>query len=55
MAHPRLAEAGYAITAFDLPGHGRSAPAAEPGAWALDTDLYAELILGFLDAWRNLP
>jgi pimeloyl-ACP methyl ester carboxylesterase len=51
MAHPRLAEAGYAITAFDLPGHGRSAPAAEPGAWALDTDLYAELILGFLDAW----
>ena len=51
MAHPRLAEAGYAVTAFDLPGHGRSAPAGIPGAWALDTDLYAELILGFLDAW----
>jgi len=51
MAHPRLAEAGYAITAFDLPGHGRSAPATEPGAWALDTNLYAELILNFLDAW----
>jgi pimeloyl-ACP methyl ester carboxylesterase len=51
MAHPRLAEAGYALTAFDLPGHGRSAPAAEPGAWALDTDLYAELILSFLDKW----
>lgn len=51
MAHPRLAEAGFAVTAFDLPGHGRSAPAAAPGAWALDTDLYAELILNFLDAW----
>ena len=51
MAHPRLAEAGYAVTAFDLPGHGRSAPAAAPGAWALDTDLYAELILSFLDRW----
>jgi prepilin-type processing-associated H-X9-DG protein len=40
MAHPRLAEAGYAVTAFDLPGHGRSPPAAEPdpddpaGRWA---------------------
>ena len=51
MTNPRLAEAGYAVTAFDLPGHGRSAPAAEPGAWALDTDLYAELILSFLDSW----
>lgn len=51
MAHPRLAEAGFAVTAFDLPGHGRSAPAAEPGSWALDTDLYAALILNFLDAW----
>jgi len=51
MVHPRLAEAGYAIAAFDLPGHGRSAPAAEPGAWVLDTDLYADLILGFLNAW----
>jgi pimeloyl-ACP methyl ester carboxylesterase len=51
MAHPRLAKAGYAVTAFDLPGHGRSAPAAEPGAWALDTELYAGLILSFLDNW----
>lgn len=51
MDEPRLAEAGFAITAFDLPGHGRSPAVAEPGGWALDTELYAELILGFVDAW----
>ena len=51
MTHERLTSAGYAITSFDLPGHGRSAAAAEPGGWALDTDLYAELILGFMNAW----
>ena len=51
MAEPRLAEAGFAITAFDLPGHGRSPAVTEPGGWALDTELYAELVLGFVAAW----
>ena len=51
MDEPRLAEAGFALTAFDLPGHGRSPAVAEPGGWALDTELYAELILGFVEAW----
>lgn len=48
-AEPALG--GWAITAFDLPGHGRSPPIAAPGEWALDTDLYCELILGFCAAW----
>jgi pimeloyl-ACP methyl ester carboxylesterase len=48
-AEPALA--GHAVIAFDLPGHGRSPPTAAPGAWALDTDLYASLVLGFRDAW----
>ncbi len=51
MCEPRLAEAGFALTTFDLPGHGRSPAVTEPGAWALNTDLYAELILGFREAW----
>ena len=51
MADPRLASAGWSVTTFDLPGHGRSPAVAEPGAWALSTDLYAELVLGFLHAW----
>lgn len=51
MNEPRLTEAGFAIAAFDLPGHGRSPAVAEPGGWALDTGLYAELILGFVDTW----
>ncbi|MBS7792214.1 alpha/beta hydrolase [Roseococcus sp. SDR] len=51
MSEPRLAEAGYALTTFDLPGHGRSPAIVEPGAWRLTTDLYAELILGFREAW----
>jgi pimeloyl-ACP methyl ester carboxylesterase len=50
-AEPALRAAGYAITAFDLPGHGRSPAPGQPGAWALTTDLYAELILGFREAW----
>ncbi|MCU0889233.1 MAG: alpha/beta hydrolase [Rubritepida sp.] len=50
-AEPGLRAAGFALTAFDLPGHGRSPPIAAPGAWALTTDLYAELILGFREAW----
>jgi len=36
---------------FDMPGHGKSPPLAAPGAWALDTERYCALILGFLDAW----
>ena len=51
MAEPRLAAAGWGVTAFDMPGHGRSPAIGEPGAWALTTDLYAELVLGFRDAW----
>ncbi|WP_343893693.1 alpha/beta fold hydrolase [Craurococcus roseus] len=51
MSEPRLAAAGWSVTTFDMPGHGRSPPIAEPGAWALTTDLYAELVLGFRDAW----
>lgn len=43
--------AGYALVAFDMPGHGKSPPLAAPGAWALDTERYCALILGFLDAW----
>jgi pimeloyl-ACP methyl ester carboxylesterase len=51
MSEPRLAEAGFALTTCDLPGHGRSPAVTEPGAWALTTDLYAELILGFREGW----
>ena len=51
MSEPRLAAAGYALTTFDLPGHGRSPAITEPGGWALDTELYAALILGFREAW----
>ncbi|MCX7372636.1 MAG: alpha/beta fold hydrolase [Alphaproteobacteria bacterium] len=43
--------AGYSLVAFDMPGHGKSPPLAAPGAWALDTERYCALILGFLDAW----
>lgn len=50
-AEPRLLEAGYAITAFDMPGHGRSPAPRAPGEWALTTELYAQLILGFREAW----
>lgn len=49
MAEPRLA--GHRIVTMDLPGHGRSPAAAAPGEWALTTELYAQLILGFMDAW----
>jgi len=48
-AEPALA--GWAITAFDLPGHGRSPAIAAPGGWALNTDLYCELIMGFRQGW----
>jgi pimeloyl-ACP methyl ester carboxylesterase len=50
-AEPGFRAAGLSLVAFDLPGHGRSPPIAAPGAWELTTDLYAEIVLGFLDAW----
>jgi pimeloyl-ACP methyl ester carboxylesterase len=44
--------AGHKMTAFDLPWHGRSLPPAGgiPGSWSLNTDLYVELIMGFIAA-----
>jgi len=42
---------GWKLVTMDLPGHGRSPAGAAPGEWVLTTDLYAELILGFMDAW----
>ena len=51
MAEPRLAGAGFSLVTFDMPGHGRSPAITAPGAWALDTELYAQIILGFVQAW----
>ncbi len=53
MADPRLTD-GHRLVAFDLPWHGRSPPppGAVPGAWRLDTDLYVELIMGFVAGAR---
>jgi pimeloyl-ACP methyl ester carboxylesterase len=51
MAEPALAASGHCMVTMDLPGHGRSPPATRPGEWELTTELYAQLILGFLDAW----
>ena len=51
MAEPRLVEAGYSLVTFDMPGHGRSPAMVAPGAWALDTELYVQIILGFIAAW----
>jgi len=51
MAEPRLVEAGYSLVTFDMPGHGRSPAIVAPGAWALDTEFYVQLILGFIAAW----
>lgn len=44
--------ARHRLVAFDLPWHGRS-PAedgAAPGSWLLSTDLYVDLIMGFIEA-----
>ncbi len=51
MADPRLT-AKHRLVAFDLPWHGRSPPppGAVHGGWRLDTDLYVELIMGFVAA-----
>jgi pimeloyl-ACP methyl ester carboxylesterase len=53
MADPRLT-AGHRLVAFDLPWHGKSPPprGAPHGSWRLDTDLYVELIMGFVAAAR---
>ena len=51
MADARITE-GHRLVAFDLPWHGKSPPpeAAIPGSWRLNTDLYVELIMGFVAA-----
>ena len=51
MADARLTN-GHRLVAFDLPWHGKSPPpsGAVPGSWRLDTDLYVELIMGFVAA-----
>jgi len=51
MADPRLTER-HRLVAFDLPWHGKSPapPGAPHGSWRLDTDLYVELIMGFVAA-----
>jgi pimeloyl-ACP methyl ester carboxylesterase len=50
MADPRLA--GWRLVAFDLPWHGKSPPppGAVPGSWRLSTELYVELVMGFIAA-----
>jgi pimeloyl-ACP methyl ester carboxylesterase len=42
----------HRLVAFDLPWHGRSQPpdGAIAGSWRLNTDLYVELIMGFVAA-----
>ena len=51
MADPRLTE-GHRLVAFDLPWHGKSPPpeGAIPGSWRLNTNLYVDLIMGFIAA-----
>lgn len=51
MAEPGVT-AGHRLVAFDLPWHGKSPPpdGAIPGSWRLDTDLYVDLIMGFVAA-----
>jgi pimeloyl-ACP methyl ester carboxylesterase len=53
MADGRITE-GHRLVAFDLPWHGKSLPpeGAVPGSWRLNTDLYGELIMGFVAAAR---
>jgi pimeloyl-ACP methyl ester carboxylesterase len=49
MADPRITD-GHRLIAFDLPWHGKSPPpeGAIPGSWRLNTDLYVDLIMGFI-------
>jgi pimeloyl-ACP methyl ester carboxylesterase len=51
MADPRIT-ANHRMVSFDLPWHGKSPPpvGAIPGSWRLNTDLYVELIMGFIAA-----
>jgi pimeloyl-ACP methyl ester carboxylesterase len=51
MADQRIT-ASHRMIAFDLPWHGKSPPppGAIPGSWRLDTDLYVELIMRFIEA-----
>lgn len=51
MAEPRVADS-HRLIAFDLPWHGKSpaSAGAVPGSWRLDTELYVELIMGFVAA-----
>lgn len=51
MADERITS-GHRVVAFDLPWHGRSMPqdGGIAGSWRLSTDLYVELIMGFVAA-----
>ena len=51
MADPRITR-DHRLIAFDLPWHGKSPPpeGAIPGSWRLNTDLYVDLIMGFIAA-----
>ncbi len=51
MADGRLTE-GHRLVAFDMPWHGRSPPpeGSIPGSWRLNTDLYVDVIMGFIAA-----
>lgn len=51
MADPGVT-ANHRLISFDLPYHGKSPPpeGAVPGAWRLNTDLYVDLIMGFVAA-----
>jgi pimeloyl-ACP methyl ester carboxylesterase len=51
MADRRITD-GHRLVAFDLPWHGKSPPpeGAVPGSWRLNTDLYVDLIMGFMAA-----
>jgi len=51
MADARIT-AQHRLVAFDLPWHGKSPPppGAIPGSWRLNTELYVELIMGFIAA-----
>jgi pimeloyl-ACP methyl ester carboxylesterase len=51
MADARIT-AGHRLVAFDLPWHGKSPPpdGAIPGSWRLHTELYVDLIMGFIAA-----
>ena len=51
MADERIT-ASHRIVAFDLPWHGKSPPPANAisGSWRLNTNLYVDLIMGFITA-----